>query len=147
MKDRIEGVKCDMVPDEDGDLVFASNVFYPTDSDSPWVGTKAARKAVYYPERVFYDSKRMLCKLLSDQKIQKLMPYWPFELQASVSGEILFKLSEVTLYRPEDISQRILEHLRRAVNGNIGRDKREVCVITVPAYFDDEQITATKKAA
>ena len=147
MSDRIEGVKCDMVPDEDGDLVLASTVFYPTDSDSPWVGTKAARRAVYYPERVFYDSKRMLCKLLSDPNIQKLKPYWPFELESSVSGEILYKLSPVTMYRPEEISQRILEHLRRAVNGNLGRDKREVCIITVPAYFDDEQILATKKAA
>ena len=147
MSDRIEGVKCDMVPDEDGDLVLASIVFYPTDSDSPWVGTKAGRRAVYYPERVFYDSKRMLCKLLSDPNIQKLKPYWPFELESSVSGEILYKLSPVTMYRPEEISQRILEHLRRAVNGNLGRDRREVCIITVPAYFDDEQILATKKAA
>ena len=59
----------------------------------------------------------------------------------------MYKLSNVTMYRPEDIAQRILEHLRRAVNGNLGRDKREVCIITVPAYFEDEQIQVTKKAA
>ena len=70
-----------------------------------------------------------------------------FEVQPAVTGEILYKLSEVIMYRPEEISQRILEHLRRAVNGNLGRDKREVCIVTVPAYFDDEQILATKKAA
>lgn len=66
------------------------------------------------------------------------MPFWPFELEQTVAGEILYKLSDVIMYRPEDISQRILEHLRRAVNGNLGRDKREVCIITVPAYFGDD---------
>ena len=145
MTDRIEGVKCDMIPDEDGDLVFPSAVFYPPNSDNPWIGSKAARRLVYSPERVFYDSKRMLCKQLTDPAIQKLLPFWPFELQPAVTGEILYKLSEVIMYRPEEISQRILEHLRRAVNGNLGRDRREVCIITVPAYFDDEQILATKK--
>lgn len=58
-----------MVPDEDGDLVLSSTVFYPKDSDSPWVGTKAKRRAIYYPERVFYDSKRMLCKPMNDPNI------------------------------------------------------------------------------
>ena len=147
MSNRIQGVKCDMVPDEDGDLVLNSMVFYPKDSDSPWVGKKAARRTIYTPERVFYDSKRMLCKQIDDPNIKKLKPFWPFQLESNVAGEILYKLDDVTMYRPEDISQRILEHLRRAVNGNRGRDKREVCIITVPAYFDDNQIQTTKKAA
>ena len=46
----IDGVKCDMICDEDGDAVFASVVYYPENGDHPWVGTKAARKSMIYPK-------------------------------------------------------------------------------------------------
>ena len=68
--DGIEDVKCNMVPDEDGDLVYPSCVFYPKDSDSPWVGAKAKRRSIYYPGRVFHDSQIMLGKLMNDPVIQ-----------------------------------------------------------------------------
>ena len=91
------------MPDEDGDLVYPSCVFYPKDSDSPWVGAKAKRRSIYYPGRVFHDSQIMLGKLMNDPVIQYIKPFWPFEVEQSETGEILYKLSDVQKFRPEDI--------------------------------------------
>ena len=141
-----------MIPDEDGDVVYPSAVFFPQNGDNPWIGTKAARRAQHYPETTVYDSKRMLCKKIDDENIQKLIPNWPFELDSTPNGEIQYKIGEVERYSPEDISQFILEHIRRSSNAfghnnKLNTVRLENCIITVPAYFDDAQINATKKAA
>ena len=48
-------------------------------------------------------------------------------------------------YTPQDISARILQKLKRDAESYLGEDVTEA-VITVPAYFDDAQRTATKEA-
>ena len=100
---RIEGVKCDMIPDETGDLTFASTVFFPKNGDNPWVGSKAARRATYEPKRTVYDSKRMMCKKLTNRKIRRLMKNWPFDLD-STKNDIVYKLGDVERKSPQDIA-------------------------------------------
>src|SRR6201992_1231052 len=48
-------------------------------------------------------------------------------------------------YTPQEISARILQKLKRAAESSLG-DTITQAVITVPAYFDDAQRTATKEA-
>ena len=77
-----------MVPDEDGDVVLRSVVYFPQNGNHPWVGTKAARRLQTYPMQTVYDSKRMLTKKIDDENIQKLKPNWPFELDHTPNGDI-----------------------------------------------------------
>ena len=77
-----------MVPDEDGDFVLHSVVYFPQNGDRPWVGTKAARRLQTYPKQTVYDSKRMLTKKIDDESIEKLKPNWPFELDHTPNGDI-----------------------------------------------------------
>ena len=58
-----------------------------------------------------------------------------------------FLLKTGVQYRPEDISTLVLKHLRRAASRNKDEGKIETVVISVPAYFTQEQILSTVDAA
>ncbi|KAL0241290.1 hypothetical protein GEMRC1_006525 [Eukaryota sp. GEM-RC1] len=50
-------------------------------------------------------------------------------------------------YRPEEISARVLSHIRTNAINALGQTNITKAVITVPAYFNDDQRQATKRAA
>ena len=65
----------------------------------------------------------------------------------------MFKLEnkgfkKVTTFLPQQISAKVLEKLKEFVETRL-RDRRckiGKCVVTVPAYFNEEQIRVTKEA-
>ena len=52
---------------------------------------------------------------------------------------------EKRLYFPEVISSKVLEKMKEAADKRTGKDIKS-CVVTVPAYFNDLQKTATMDA-
>jgi molecular chaperone DnaK len=89
------------------------------------VGEVAKRQAVTNPDRTARSVKRHMGE--GD---------WRFPAQGDIDGR---------RYTAQEISARVLQKLRRDAQAYLGEDVTDA-VITVPAYFNDAQRTATKEA-
>lgn len=119
----LEGGKPTIIPSAEGTSIggkaFPSYVAFTKDGEL-LVGEPARRQAVSNPEGTIYAAKR---KMGTEHKYQ-------------VHGKE---------YTPQQISAFILQKIKRDAEAFLG-DKVEKAVITVPAYFNDNQRQATKDA-
>jgi len=116
----LEGGTAVVIPNSEGGRTTPSVVAFSKTGDV-LVGEVAKRQTITNIDRTFASIKR---KMGSD---------W-------VSAEVDSKK-----YTPQEISARILMKLKRDAEAHLG-DKVTHAVITVPAYFNDAQRTATKEA-
>jgi len=95
-----------------------------------------------------YDAKRFIGKQFSSESIEKIQKNYPFELTRTENGYVEFIVSENrTRITPEQIGSLLLKHLKELVEKYLNIPKIKLCVLSVPAEFDDEQRKATKQAA
>lgn len=117
--------------------------------DGEVVGEAAAEQASLHPHSVVFDAKRMLGTSFNDARLQRDLKYWPFRVVEGPCGAPLVELeyqNQQRQYRPEDISAMLLLKARDITEGCLGAPVTEA-VVTVPAYFTDPQLQATKEAA
>jgi molecular chaperone DnaK len=110
------------------------------------VGALARRQAVTNPERTVVSIKRLMGRKWSARTTQEALSRVPYQVVAhdKERDDLLIKLSEHT-YSPPEISAMILSELRLDAEAYLGQPVVKA-VITVPAYFNDMQRTATKDA-
>ena len=108
------------------------------------VGTLAKRQSVTNPLNTIYQIKRFIGHSFDEPAVQKDKAAVPFEGRKADNGGIEVKMSE-KWYRPEEISAMILGKLKADAEAKLG-EKITEAVITVPAYFNDDQRSATKAA-
>ncbi len=108
------------------------------------VGVLAKRQAVTNPKGTAYGIKRYMGHKFSDKSVQEDMKNVPYELKEGKDGGVLIKLGDKE-YRPEELSAMILQKLKADAEAKLGTKITEA-VITVPAYFNDDQRKATKDA-
>ncbi len=117
------GGKPTIIPAAEGATVggkaFPSVVAFSKDGDL-LVGEPARRQAVTNPDNTIMAAKRKM------------------------GSDFLFKIRDKD-YKPQQISAFILQKIKKDAEAFTG-DKVEKAVITVPAYFDDNQRQATKDA-
>jgi molecular chaperone DnaK len=116
-----------LLADKNGERLVPSVVHFPKHGE-PIVGREATRMRVLDPRRTIYSVKR-------------LMGLRRAELQPALA-EVDYSLGERT---PEEISAFILRKLKDNAERALGREVSHT-VITVPAYFNDTQRNATKRA-
>ncbi|MBS3166770.1 molecular chaperone DnaK [Candidatus Woesearchaeota archaeon] len=114
----MEGGKSKIIPNTEGNNITPSVVTIR--NDEIVVGDVAKRQAVSNPNHTVRSIKRLMG---TKEKIE-------------IDGKS---------YSPEEISAMILQKLKRDAEAYLGEEIKEA-VITVPAYFDDAQRTATKNA-
>jgi len=91
-----------------------------------------------------YQIKRFIGHSFDEPLVQKDKAAVPFEMRKADNGGIEVKMSE-KWYRPEEVSAMILGKLKADAETKLG-EKITEAVITVPAYFNDDQRSATKAA-
>jgi molecular chaperone DnaK len=108
------------------------------------VGTLAKRQSVTNPLNTIFQIKRFIGHTFDEADVQKDKAAVPFEMRKADNGGIEVKMTD-KWYRPEEISAMILGKLKSDAEAKLG-EKITQAVITVPAYFNDDQRSATKAA-
>lgn len=112
------------------------------------IGNAAANQISSNVQNTIFDSKRMIGKKFSDATVQADMKYWPFKVVSGTAGKPVIKaqyMDEEKSFSAEEISSMVLIKMKEIAEAYLG-EKVEQAVITVPAYFNDAQRTATKDA-
>src|SRR4030095_3766699 len=102
----------------------------------------AKRQAVMNPEKTIFSIKRFMGRKESEVKEEETIV--PYKVVAGPNGDVRIDV-EGKQYSPPEISAMILQNLKAAAEGKLG-EPVDSAVITVPAYFNDDQRQATKDA-
>jgi molecular chaperone DnaK len=137
----MEGGKPTVVINNEGSRLTPSVVAF-TKTGERLVGQIARRQAVLNPENTIYSAKRFIGRRYSE--VQDEIKNVPFKVIAGPNDAVRFDI-QGKLYAPEEISAQVLRKLADDAAKYLG-EKVTDAVITVPAYFNDAQRTATKDA-
>ena len=108
------------------------------------VGIPAKRQQIVNPKNTIFSAKRLMGRMYSDPEIQKLKNDMPYAIVEGKNGMACIEV-EGKVYTPQEISAKVLAKLKADAESFLGEPVTEA-VITVPAYFNDAQRSATKEA-
>jgi molecular chaperone DnaK len=114
-----------------------------TDKGEILVGESAKRQAVTNPEKTIYSIKRIMGLMMSEDKAKEAQSKLPYHV-IDRSGACAIEVAGKT-YTPQEISAKVLMKMKEDAEAYLGETVTDA-VITVPAYFNDAQRTATKEA-
>jgi len=130
-----------VIPNAEGNRTTPS-VVAKTKDGSIIVGTPAKRQQITNPADTIYSAKRFIGRKYDE--VQDEIKNVPFEVVKGKNGEALIKFDGKEV-RPEEISAHVLMKLKEDAEKFLGQKVSEA-VITVPAYFNDDQRQATINA-
>jgi molecular chaperone DnaK len=137
----MEGGEPTVLENSEGGRTTPSVVAF-TDSDERLVGTVAKRQAVVNPERTIFSIKRFMGRKEAEVKEEETMV--PYSVSAGPNGDVRINIGDKQ-YPPPEISAMILQKIKADAEAKLG-EPVDSAVITVPAYFNDDQRQATKDA-
>lgn len=108
------------------------------------VGLLAKRQAITNPHNTIFSAKRLIGRKFSDENVKKDAKLFPYEIREASNAGIEIHMGD-KWSRPEEISAMILQKMKHDAEEHVG-EKITEAIITVPAYFDDTQRSATKNA-
>jgi len=139
----LEGGEPKVINNRQGERTLPS-VVAQTSEGKTLVGTLAKRQGVMNPTRTVYAAKRLMGRKRDSQEVNAWRRSIAYDVVAAPNGDAWIRFGDATLSPPE-ISAIVLGELKAMAEDYLGEPVTEA-VITVPAYFDDNQRQATKDA-
>ena len=137
----MEGGNPTVIINSEGNRLTPSVVGF-TKTGERLVGQLARRQAVLNPENTISSAKRFIGRRY--EEVQDETKNVPFKVVAGPNNAVRFDI-QGKQYAPEEISATVLRKLVEDATKYLG-EKITDAVITVPAYFNDAQRTATRDA-
>lgn len=136
----IEGGEPQVIPNSEGANTTPSVVAFK--DAEVLVGVSAKRQAVTNPKNTIFSAKRFIGHRF--QEVERDIKLVPFEVKEGKEGRAMITAQGKEMF-PQEVSAKVLMKLKKDAEAFLGQTVSKA-VITVPAYFDDNQRQATKEA-
>ena len=138
--------RVEIIANDQGNRITPSYVAFSKD-DERLIGDAAKNQAAQNPENTIFDAKRLIGRKWGEADVKKDIKHFPFKL-VEKKGKPAIQVTvhgKPTVFTPEEISAMVLQKMKETAEAYLGH-KVTHAVVTVPAYFNDAQRTATKDA-
>ncbi|MFH0924528.1 MAG: molecular chaperone DnaK [bacterium] len=115
-----------------------------TEGGERLVGQIAKRQAVTNPENTVFSVKRLIGRRYNTPEVKKAITISPYKIVEARNGDCRVVIRGKD-YSPPEVSAMVLQKMKQTAEDYLGEKVTEA-VITVPAYFNDDQRKATKDA-
>ncbi|KAK4938434.1 ATPase with role in protein import into the ER [Elasticomyces elasticus] len=137
--------KVEIIVNDQGNRITPSYVAF-TDEER-LVGDAAKNQYAANPTRTVFDIKRLIGRKYADNDVQRDTKHFPFKV-VNKDGKPMVNVEvagQPKTFTPEEISAMVLGKMKEVAEAYLGK-KVTHAVVTVPAYFNDNQRQATKDA-
>jgi L1 cell adhesion molecule like protein len=142
-----EGKGVEIIPNKMNETTIPSIVTFT--EDGILAGDQTVNHLVKESKNTVYGVKRIIGLNYNDNSVKNDISLWPFEVKKSDDNNSpmiqIKRNNQIKKYYPEEISAFILKRLKAIAEDYLERTVK-YAVITVPAYFNDGQKAATRKA-
>jgi len=138
--------KVEIIANQQGNRTTPSYVAF--NDEERLIGDSAKNQVAANPSNTVFDAKRLIGRQFTDKEVQSDMKQFPFEVVNGRNNKPEISVEykgERKQFLPEEISSMVLIKMKEVAEAYLGTKVTDV-VVTVPAYFNDQQRTCTKDA-
>eukprot|EP00936_MAST-01D_sp_MAST-1D-sp1_P002176 g2176.t1 len=138
----------EIIANASGSRTTPSWVAFEPGSGTRHVGEAARLQAAQNPTNTIFDAKRIIGQHFRDEAVVRDVAHFPFGVVEGSGGKPMIEVDIKGAKRQlaaEEISAMVLGEMKATAEAHLGHAVHSA-VVTVPAYFNDQQRQATKDA-
>jgi len=137
--------RVEIIANDQGNRITPSYVAFA--GEERLIGDAAKNQLTSNPKNTIFDAKRLIGRQWNEKTVQDDRKYFPFKT-IDVNGKPQVEVNvkgKAQQFRPEEVSAMVLTKMKETAEAYLGK-KVTHAVVTVPAYFNDQQRASTKDA-
>ena len=132
-----------VIADEEGHRTHPSIVSFGH-GQAVVVGHRALKQMAFNPQGTIYSAKRLIGRAVDSEEVEKARSLVPYDIVEGPHADPRIQVHE-RIYSLQEVSAHVLRYLKGLAESYLG-EPVDHAVITVPAYFNDNQRQATRDA-